>query len=153
MWLRKSMNTGMDSSNGNVEKIMLERSKCPVDVNGGIGSPNKCKDAGGERPPSDPLQLVTYSKTGNSTQSFALPLMPVPKVEQWCSNTSIVMTGTACRGGTGPPIGMADIGESRFAYYFCIALPGVKKDPGKFLFTLSLFIRPLYPFRYCAFCT
>lgn len=132
------MITSMDSLNGNVKNTLLERCKSPVDVNGGIVSPNKRKDAGEEMPRCDSLQLVTYPKACNSTQSFALPLMPVPKVEKWCSNTSIVLTGTACRGGSGPPIGITDIGESKSAYYFCVALPGVKKDPGKFLFASSL---------------
>ncbi|XP_019244817.1 PREDICTED: increased DNA methylation 3-like isoform X3 [Nicotiana attenuata] len=38
----------------------------------------------------------------------------------------------ACKGATGPPVGVVDIGVSEAAYYFRIALPGVKKDPGEF---------------------
>ncbi|KAH6778271.1 HSP20-like chaperones superfamily protein [Perilla frutescens var. hirtella] len=124
---------GMDSSNpGKVKKIIWKRSKSPVDVNDGIMDPDKCEDAGEEMRHCDSRQLVTYPRTCNSTQPFALPLLPVPKMEEWCSNTSIALTGTACRGGTGPPVGAVDIGESKSAYYFCIALPGVKKDPGEF---------------------
>ncbi|XP_057776372.1 increased DNA methylation 3-like isoform X3 [Salvia miltiorrhiza] len=123
----------MDSSNtGNIKKIIWKRSKSPMDVDGGIVDPNNCKGAGEETRHCDSMQLVTYPRTCEPAQPFALPLVPVPKVEEWCSNTSVVLTGTACRGGTGPPIGIADIGESKFAYYFCIALPGVKKDPGEF---------------------
>lgn len=73
----------------------------------------------------------------NMTQSFMLPLIPITKVEDWCSNTSIVLTGTACRTGIGPPVGTVDIGVSTSAYYFCIALPGVKKDPGNSVNLLS----------------
>lgn len=122
----------MDSLNGTVKKIIWKRSKSPMDVDDEIVDPSKCKDAGEERCHRDSLQLVPYPRTCNSTQQFALPLLPVPKLEEWCSNSSITLTGTACRGGTGPPVGVVDIGESKSAYYFCIALPGVKKDPGEF---------------------
>lgn len=139
MDLKIVVNISMDSLNGTtVKKIIWKRSKSPMDVDDEIVDPSKCKDTGEERCHRDSLQLVPYPSTGNSTQPFALPLLPVPKVEEWCSNSSIALTGTACRGGTGPPVGVVDIGESKSAYYFCIALPGVKKDPGKFLFTLSL---------------
>ena len=128
-----------------------------MDENGGIVDLNNSKDAGEETHHSDSMQLVTYPRTCSSAQPFALPLVPVPKVEEWCSNTSVVLTGTACKGGTGPPIGITDIGESKSAYYFCIALPGVKKDPGKFLFTSSLrvcdllFYVLLYIVFFCSF--
>ncbi|XP_073145173.1 increased DNA methylation 3-like [Henckelia pumila] len=78
------------------------------------------------------MQFSTLSCNSNMTRSFMLPLVPIPKVEDWCSNTSIVLTGTACRGVVGPPVGVVDIGVSISAYYFCITLPGVMKDPGKF---------------------
>ncbi|XP_075482133.1 increased DNA methylation 3-like isoform X1 [Primulina tabacum] len=91
--------------------------------------PSDNKTEGMEIYDCDPCNVPV---TGNMTQSFMLPLIPIPKVEDWCSNTSIVLTGTACRDGIGPPVGTVDIGVSTSAYYFCIALPGVKKDPGQF---------------------
>ncbi|MCD7449491.1 hypothetical protein HAX54_052647 [Datura stramonium] len=59
-----------------------------------------------------------------------MSLLPLPNLEEL--NASVVLTGTACKGATGPPVGVVDIGVSRSAYYFRIALPGVKKDPGEF---------------------
>ncbi|KAI3459927.1 hypothetical protein Pfo_016590 [Paulownia fortunei] len=123
----------MDSlGTGKVKKIIWKRSKTAVDVDNEREDPNKGKDAGEKGCHCDSLQLSTFPRTCNQAQPFALSLLPIPKVEEWCSNTSIVLTGTACRGGTGPPVGVVDIGVSKSAYYFCIALPGVKKDPGEF---------------------
>lgn len=71
-------------------------------------------------------------KCQNLTHPFLMPLLPIPKLDAWCLDTSIVLTGTASRGLTGPPIGVVDIGVAKSAYYFCIAVPGVKRNPGNF---------------------
>ncbi|CAO2815895.1 unnamed protein product [Amaranthus hypochondriacus] len=42
--------------------------------------------------------------------------------------TAVVLTGTALEGTVGPPIGHVDIGISKSAYLFRVALPGVRKD-------------------------
>ncbi|PIN06405.1 hypothetical protein CDL12_21035 [Handroanthus impetiginosus] len=114
-----------------VKKIIWKRSKGQLHVDGEREDLDKCEDEGDKKYHFDSLQLSTFPTSSNQAQSFALPLVPIPKVEEWCSNASIVFTGTV-RGGTGPPVGVVDIGVSKSAYYFCIALPGVKKDPGEF---------------------
>ncbi|KAL8491548.1 hypothetical protein ACS0TY_023229 [Phlomoides rotata] len=94
--------------------------------------PDKCKFGGEKTSPCDSLQLSTYPGTRDTAQPFALPLLPTLKVEEWCSNTSIFLSGTARTGVMGPPVGVVDIGVSKSAYYFCTAVPGVKQDPGEF---------------------
>lgn len=82
---------------------------------------------------SDPLELpVSSSSTYGSQGSYMLPLLPSLNMPVNSSNVSIVLGGTACRGGNGPSVGAVDIGIGKLAYYFRIALPGVKKDPGEF---------------------
>lgn len=55
---------------------------------------------------------------------------------------SVILTGTAKEGSSGPPIGLVDIGVSEGAYLFRVALPGVRKDRSKLLdssyFSLNL---------------
>ncbi|KAK6116803.1 hypothetical protein DH2020_049433 [Rehmannia glutinosa] len=113
---------------GKVKKIIWKRSKTALDVNDDTGDPNTPEKAGEKRRRCDSMQFSEFSTT-NPAQSFVLPLLTIPKVDEWCLNNSIVLTGTARRAGVGPPVGVVDIGVSKSAYYFCIALPGVKKDP------------------------
>ena len=47
--------------------------------------------------------------------------------------TAVVLTGTAQKGTVGPPISHVDIGISKSAYLFRVALPGVRKDDCKFV--------------------
>lgn len=122
---------GLDSEK--VEEIIWKRSKTQLNVAAEKEDTKKHKDvAGGSNHGELP-------RTCDPAPSFALPLVPIPKVEEWCSNTKIVLAGTACCGGTGPPVGVVDIGISKSAYYFCISLPGVKKDPGKFFIFIFIF--------------
>uniref|UniRef100_A0A2P2K9B6 Increased DNA methylation 3 n=1 Tax=Rhizophora mucronata TaxID=61149 RepID=A0A2P2K9B6_RHIMU len=51
-----------------------------------------------------------------------------PLVEDCTSDRSIVLTGTARKKTVGPPIGAVDIGISKAAYFFQVALPGVMRD-------------------------
>lgn len=83
--------------------------------------------------PSPPLELSVSSSTYGSQGSYMLQLLPTLNMSDNSSNVSIVLGGTACRGGNGPPVGAVDIGIGKLAYYFRIALPGVKKDPGMFV--------------------
>ncbi|KVI05146.1 increased DNA methylation 3-like [Cynara cardunculus var. scolymus] len=69
---------------------------------------------------------------GSSDGPFVMPLISIHKVEEDSSKASIVLSGTARRGELGPPVGAVDIGISKSAYFFQVALPGVKKDPGQF---------------------
>ncbi|XVE56301.1 hypothetical protein DITRI_Ditri03aG0227700 [Diplodiscus trichospermus] len=57
-----------------------------------------------------------------------MPLITVPNIDQYFSDSSIILNGTAKRGISGPPIGVLDIGVSKVAYFFRVALPGVRKD-------------------------
>ncbi|XP_058070447.1 increased DNA methylation 3-like [Magnolia sinica] len=67
---------------------------------------------------------------------LAAPAMVVlastPRIEHWNPKTSVFLTGTAKDGTAGPPVGLVDIGISKDAYLFRVALPGVKKDQCQF---------------------
>lgn len=69
---------------------------------------------------------------GTSYGPFVMPVISIPKVEEQNSKASIVLSGTARKGEVGPAVGAVDIGISKSAYFFQVALPGVKKDPGQF---------------------
>ncbi|KAL5778416.1 hypothetical protein ACOSP7_011342 [Xanthoceras sorbifolium] len=57
-----------------------------------------------------------------------MPLLTVPSVEEHMSASSITLTGTASKGIVGPSVGVVDIGVSEPAYFFRVALPGVRRD-------------------------
>ncbi|KAL7116435.1 hypothetical protein ACP275_03G004600 [Erythranthe tilingii] len=110
-----------------VKKITWKRSKTQVE------NANHEAAEGEKRPHcDDSLQVSTPPIACNLAQSYVMPMLPMPKMDEWCLKKSICFGGTACRGVTAPPVGVVDIGVSKNAYYFCIALPGVKKDPGEF---------------------
>ncbi|XP_076912736.1 increased DNA methylation 3-like [Bidens hawaiensis] len=68
----------------------------------------------------------------SSNGPFVMPFISIPKLEDQNSNASIILSGTARKGEVGPTVGAFDIGISKNAYFFQVALPGVKKDPGQF---------------------
>ncbi|CAL5331955.1 unnamed protein product [Camellia sinensis] len=68
--------------------------------------------------------------TGNLDGPFMMPLLLVPNASQSNSKASVILTGTATRGGTVLAVGVVDIGVSKSAYFFQVALPGIRKDPG-----------------------
>ncbi|KAK1388672.1 increased DNA methylation 3-like [Heracleum sosnowskyi] len=70
--------------------------------------------------------------TFNVNSPFMMPLLSISSVEDYISKTSTVLTGTAKNGSTGPSVGALDIGVNESAYFFRVALPGVKRDPGHF---------------------
>lgn len=80
-----------------------------------------------------------YSEEGNFQWTSRLdcpaimPLLSVPSVEDCTSNATTVLSGTARKAVVGPPVGAVDIGVSKVAYYFRVALPGVTKDYCMFL--------------------
>ncbi|KAH7849898.1 hypothetical protein Vadar_024679 [Vaccinium darrowii] len=80
----------------------------------------------------DPVEMSLVPSTGSLDGPFMMPLLPVPNLETFNSRASIVLSGTARRGVTGPAVGAVDIGISEHAYFFRVALPGVRKDPGLF---------------------
>ncbi|KAL7244601.1 hypothetical protein ACSBR2_000053 [Camellia fascicularis] len=80
----------------------------------------------------DPFEMSLVPSTGNLDRPFMMPLLPVPNASQSNSKASVVLTGTATRGETVPAIGVVDIGVSKSVYFFQVALPGVRKDPGQF---------------------
>ncbi|KAL5778413.1 hypothetical protein ACOSP7_011339 [Xanthoceras sorbifolium] len=50
------------------------------------------------------------------------------KISEMAAASSITLTGTASKGIVGPPVGVVDIGVSEPAYFFRVALPGVRRD-------------------------
>ncbi|XP_028073773.1 increased DNA methylation 3-like [Camellia sinensis] len=71
-------------------------------------------------------------KGSNLDGPFMMPLLLVPNASQSNSKASVILTGTATRGGTVLAVGVVDIGVSKSAYFFQVALPGIRKDPGQF---------------------
>ncbi|XP_077249365.1 uncharacterized protein LOC143888859 [Tasmannia lanceolata] len=59
-------------------------------------------------------------------------LSSIIQLEQWDPMPSIVLTGAAKMGRPGPPVGLVNIGISKYAYLFQVALPGVSKDQSQF---------------------
>lgn len=66
----------------------------------------------------------TYKVEGLAMMSIST----VPNADDCVLDASISVTGTAKLGKAGPPVGAVDIGISDFAYFFRVALPGVRKD-------------------------
>lgn len=83
-----------------------------------------------ERPSYDTMHLSLFPTISSWNRPCMMPLLSIPNVEEGSSKANIVLMGTAKNGGTGPSVGAVDIGTSKTAYYFRVALPGVKKDPG-----------------------
>lgn len=101
--------------------------------NGNGNSSSKLhRDELNKRPRFDPIQVPASTGTTSSNGPFMMPLLSIPNVHEYSSKASIVLSGTARKGGLGPSVGAVDIGVSKCAYYFRVALPGVKKDPGQF---------------------
>ncbi|KAF5955849.1 hypothetical protein HYC85_008705 [Camellia sinensis] len=71
--------------------------------------------------------------TGNLDGPFMMLLLLVPNASQSNSKASVILTGTATRGGTVLAVGAVDIGVSKSAYFFQVALPGIRKDPASVL--------------------
>ncbi|KAG6785539.1 hypothetical protein NC652_005069 [Populus alba x Populus x berolinensis] len=61
-----------------------------------------------------------------------MPRVAFPKFKDYFTDKSVILTGTARRELTGPPIGIVDIGISKAAYFFQVALPGVRSDSCEF---------------------
>ncbi|OMP00073.1 hypothetical protein CCACVL1_03469 [Corchorus capsularis] len=80
------------------------------------------------------MSLLKHISEGASKRTYErdgpamMPLLAVPNVDQCISDVSIVLNGTAKKGIAGPQIGVLDIGVSKVAYFFRVALPGVRKD-------------------------
>ncbi|GER36973.1 HSP20-like chaperones superfamily protein [Striga asiatica] len=115
-----------------VKKITWKRSRSRMDVKtDSEDSSITCKEVSEKRPCYDSTRFSSIRRNSNLDQQFVLPVLTTSKVDKWCSDISTVITGTACR-GRGPPVGSVDIGVGKSSYYFCIALPGVKQEPGEF---------------------
>lgn len=69
-----------------------------------------------------------FQKTSKVDGPAMMPLLTIPNINGCVSDVSITLTGTAAKGIVGPPIGIVDIGISRPAYFFRVALPGVRRD-------------------------
>ncbi|KAK3002470.1 hypothetical protein RJ639_022110 [Escallonia herrerae] len=95
-------------------------------------SSTKCQERSSKRPCYDHSQMSAPPSTSNLDGPCMMPLLPIPGMEERNSKASIMLSGTARRGQTGSSVGAVDIGVSKSAYIFQVALPGVKKDPGHF---------------------
>lgn len=69
-----------------------------------------------------------FKRTCNRDGPAMMLLITVPNMDQ----SSIILNGTAKNRIAGPPIGVLDIGVSKVAYFFRVALPGVRKDYSEF---------------------
>ncbi|CAA3000853.1 Hypothetical predicted protein [Olea europaea subsp. europaea] len=127
-------NRGMDTldSEKMAKRIVHNQSITKLDANDLEKDSGKCQDHGEKRCDNDSLQVSAFPSASNLDKPYMMPLLPIPNVDRYYFNASLILTGTACKGGIGPPVGAVDIGVSKSAYYFRIALPGVKKDPGQF---------------------
>eukprot|EP00262_Sarcandra_glabra_P004581 TRINITY_DN15693_c0_g1_i1.p1 TRINITY_DN15693_c0_g1~~TRINITY_DN15693_c0_g1_i1.p1 ORF type:complete len:418 (-),score=65.59 TRINITY_DN15693_c0_g1_i1:704-1957(-) len=79
-----------------------------------------------------PIIETVPVKTPDLAGPAMVVLTSTPRIEHWNPKTSIMLTGTAKDGRAGPPVGLVDIGISKDAYLFQVALPGVKRDPCQF---------------------
>ncbi|XP_077210465.1 uncharacterized protein LOC143845953 isoform X2 [Tasmannia lanceolata] len=78
-------------------------------------------------PPLAAVPLRAFGLAGPATV-----LASTIQLEKWDPTPSIVLTGAAKAGRAGPPVGLVDIGISKYAYLFRVALPGVTKDNCQF---------------------
>lgn len=64
-----------------------------------------------------------------------MSICSLPDMEKRTSESDVttVISGTVRKGKAGPPVGVVDVGVSKLAYYFRVALPGVRKDYCMFL--------------------
>lgn len=101
-----------------------------------------------ERQPNKPLPVLAlahpvsvsnhhilrgaFQKTCNTDGPAVMPLLTVPIGEECMLDASVTLTGTVTKGMVGPPIGVVDIGISKLAYFFRVALPGVRRDYSHF---------------------
>lgn len=117
----------------------------------------------------DPPPVPTFSNVVNASSSRSkdgdahktntldgpavMQLLPVPNMDTFMSSASITLNGTATKGIVGPPIGVVDIGVSEPAYFFRVALPGIRRDYCEFSstkwFLLNDFSVEHYPFIVC----
>ncbi|XP_010498528.1 PREDICTED: increased DNA methylation 3-like [Camelina sativa] len=70
-------------------------------------------------------------ETDKLTSQAFIPVLP-PDMKECDAEPSVVTTGTASKGTLGPSVGVVDIGVNKVAYFFQVALPGVRKDYGEF---------------------
>ena len=125
-------------------------------------SPSKVQDEFKRRRLLEPLEMPVVQhvpsfshgspRRCNLDGPSMMPLLSVSNAEECKSEASIVLTGVAGEVSAGPPIGRVDIGVSKTAYFFRVALPGVRKDNREFS-TLSLILFSLYMLTYDIHCS
>lgn len=137
------------------EQNYMKNSKATAAGNisdGNHNSSSQSQETCTERQPNNPLPFSVlnhhilqgaFQKTCNRDGPAMMPLLSIPNVEACMSDASITLTGTATKGTVGPPIGVVDIGISKLAYLFRVALPGVRRDYSKFFLLSSV------PFYVC----
>ncbi|XP_010477342.1 PREDICTED: increased DNA methylation 3-like [Camelina sativa] len=75
--------------------------------------------------------LMERGRTDKPTSQALIPVPP-PDMKECDAEPSVVTTGTASNRTLGPSVGVVDIGVNNVAYFFQVALPGVRKDYGEF---------------------
>ncbi|XP_050151667.1 increased DNA methylation 3 [Malus sylvestris] len=120
---KETKTENMSNGNGNSSERFLKKYK------------RRCVSHSPAKPASPQVDSESkhYNKDGASWMSnpdgpALMPLISLPNMEEPTSDSSIVLSGTARKGVVGPPVGLVDIGVSKVAYYFRVALPGVRKD-------------------------
>lgn len=131
--------TGHRSSDGNAHLSMRSQQKI------------KRRRDDYESPPVFP-EVDPVAKHYNSKRDFQrtcisdgpaiMSLLSIPDAQKCtCEEVvSIVLSGTARKAKSGPPVGVVDVGVSKVAYYFRVALPGVRKDYCMLSFSCDLFM-------------
>ncbi|XP_050206931.1 increased DNA methylation 3 [Mercurialis annua] len=72
-------------------------------------------------------ESISSGLSNNMDGPVTMPITTV-KMQDYPSKKWIVLTGSARKGRAGPQVGAVDIGISRSAYFFQVALPGVRTD-------------------------
>jgi hypothetical protein len=92
----------------------------------------------------------TFGRSCKLDGPTTMPRIAFPKFKDYFTDKSVILTGTARRELTGPPIGIVDIGISKAAYFFQVALPGVRSDScTSFCCPLILFNSLMLIFNQC----
>ncbi|KAF9686578.1 hypothetical protein SADUNF_Sadunf02G0003700 [Salix dunnii] len=74
----------------------------------------------------------TFGRSCKLDGPAIMPRVDCPKFKDYFTEKSVILTGTARREVPGPPIGIVDMGISKAAYFFQVALPGVRSDSCEF---------------------
>ncbi|KAK7412075.1 hypothetical protein VNO78_03522 [Psophocarpus tetragonolobus] len=83
-------------------------------------------------PTKHSIKVESSKKKYKADVPTTMPLLSIPDIDNNNRDSSFILTGTAKTAPFGPSVGVVDIGVSKVAYLFRVALPGVKKDCSQF---------------------